>query len=131
MQGLRFSTDDVNYLRSEPGAAALRAVAEFPLTEATRIADTAAAQARFGDRAPVLVETTLLRRRAAAKLGGLGPTYEVSNWLFSDEALQQATAAPVAWHRAGRLARSGGPCTTRHVRSAPNWPRCASRESAR
>ena len=48
----------------------------------------------------MLVETTLLRRRAAEKLGELG----VSGWLFSDEALQQATAAPVALHRARRLA---------------------------
>ena len=57
-------------------------------------------RARFGDRAPVLVETTLLRRRAAEKLGELG----VSGWLFTDEALQQATAAVVALHRARRLA---------------------------
>ena len=48
----------------------------------------------------MLVETTLLRRRAAEKLGELG----VSGWLFTDEALQQATAAPVALHRARRLA---------------------------
>jgi hypothetical protein len=105
--GLRFGTDDVSYLRSESGAAALATVAELELTDATRIADIAAARARFGDRAPVLVETTLLRRRALTKLGELG---DVSNWLFTDEALQQATAAPVALHRAGRLASGrGGP----------------------
>jgi hypothetical protein len=46
------------------------------------------------------VETTLLRRRAAEKLAEL----DVSGWLFTDEALQQATAAPVALHRATRLA---------------------------
>lgn len=39
------------------------------------------------------------------KLGGLGVA--VSDWLFTDEALQQATAAPVALHRAGRLAGRG------------------------
>ncbi|ODR00070.1 SAM-dependent methyltransferase [Mycobacterium sherrisii] len=61
-------------------------------------------RARFGDRAPVLVETTLLRRRALDKLGELGA---VSGWLFTDEALQQATAAPVAAHRATRLAALG------------------------
>lgn len=49
----------------------------------------------------MLVETTLLRRRALGKLGELG---DVSGWLFTDEALQQATAAPVAEHRATRLA---------------------------
>jgi predicted RNA methylase len=46
----------------------------------------------------VLVETTLLRRRAAAKFA------DPSVWLFTDEALQQATAEPVAAHRAQRLA---------------------------
>ena len=42
-----------------------------------------------------------MRRRAAVKLAGLG---DLSGWLFTDEALQQATAAPVAQHRARRLA---------------------------
>ena len=101
---MRFTADDVSYLRSEAGAAALAAVADFALTDTTRIADIAAVRARFADRAPVLVETTLLRRRAADKLGELGA---VSEWLFTDEALQQATAAPVALHRAGRLAATG------------------------
>ena len=58
-------------------------------------------RARFGERAPALVETTLLRRRATAKLAGL---CDVSSWLFTDEALQQASAAQVAKHRANRLA---------------------------
>ncbi len=62
------------------------------------MADIAAIRARFGDRAPVLVETVLLRRRAAAKFA------DPSDWLFTDDALQQATAQPVAEHRARRLA---------------------------
>jgi hypothetical protein len=99
--------DDVSYLRSESGVAALATVAEFALTDNTRVADIAAVRARFGDRTPALVETTLLRRRATDKLGQLCPSFQVSNWLFTDEALQQATAAPVALHRARRLA--GGP----------------------
>jgi THUMP domain-like len=106
--GLRFSTDDVSYLRSEAGAAALAAVAERELTDATRVTDITAMRARFGDRAAVLVETTLLRRRAVDKLSELGPGFAVSNWLFTDEALQQATAAPVALHRARRLADGPG-----------------------
>ncbi|MCV7243858.1 class I SAM-dependent methyltransferase [Mycobacterium mantenii] len=101
--GLPFSTEDVGYLRSRAGAAALAAVAELELTDATRIGDVAVARAQFGDRAAVLVETVLLRRRALEKLGELG----ASDWLFTDEALQQATAAPVALHRARRLARRG------------------------
>jgi hypothetical protein len=56
---------------------------------------------RFGDRSTALIETVVLRRKAATKLGELG---DVSGWLFTDDALQQATAAPVAWHRAARLA---------------------------
>ncbi len=40
----------------------------------------------------------LLRRKAAPKLPG------TQGWLFTDEALQQSTAAPVAAHRAARLA---------------------------
>jgi hypothetical protein len=98
--GLRFSANDVSYLRSRAGAAALAAVAELGLTDASRLGDVTAARTRFGDRAAVLVETVLLRRRAAEKLGELG----VSDWLFTDEALQQATAAPVALNRARRLA---------------------------
>lgn len=43
----------------------------------------------------------MLRRKAVAKLGRLG---DVSEWLFTDDALQQATAEPVARHRAARLA---------------------------
>ncbi len=46
----------------------------------------------------MLVETVKLRRKAAGKLA------DASEWLFTDAALQQATAAPVAEHRARRLA---------------------------
>ena len=52
----------------------------------------------------MLVETTLLRRKAVGKFAGL----DVSGWLFTDEALQQATAAVVARHRAQRLAGAVG-----------------------
>ncbi len=79
-------------------------VAGFELTDATRIADTASVRARFGHRAPVLVETTLLRRQALNKSGKLAGLGDIAGWLFTDEALQQATAAPVAVHRARRLA---------------------------
>ena len=96
-----FRVDDVAYLRSEAGARALREVADYRLTDATLVADIASARTRFGDRAPALVETTLLRRKAAAKFA------DPSSWLFTDEALQQATAEPVAAHRARRLAGAG------------------------
>ncbi len=92
-----FDVDDVDYLRSPAGVDALRETAALPLTGKTMVSDIASTRARFSDRAAVLVETTLLRRRAAAKLT------DPDGWLFTDEALQQATAEPVARHRAGRL----------------------------
>ena len=81
--------------------AALAGVARYPLTDAGRVADVAAIRSRFAERTTALIETTLLRRKAAVKLAGLA---DVSGWLFTDEALQQATAAAVAAHRAARLA---------------------------
>src|SRR5258708_18309703 len=77
---------------------ALREVDRYRLTDSTLIADIASARISFGERAAALVETTLLRRRAATKFA------DPSGWLFTDEALQQATAEPVAAHRARRLA---------------------------
>jgi THUMP domain-like len=76
----------------------LTVVAALPLID--RISEIAALRTQFGDRTPVLVETVLLRRRAATKLSALPGT---GDWLFTDEALQQASAAPVALHRAQRL----------------------------
>ncbi|GFG49925.1 S-adenosylmethionine-dependent methyltransferase [Mycolicibacterium agri] len=93
-----FDLDAVAYLCSDAGEQALRDVDAYPLTDATRIADVASIRREFGDRAPTLVETVLLRRRAAAKFA------DASHWLFTDDALQQATAQPVAQHRARRLA---------------------------
>ena len=61
------------------------------------MSDIASARATFGERAAVLVETTLLRRKAATKLP------DAANWLFTAESLEQATAAAVATHRARRL----------------------------
>lgn len=73
-------------------------MAALPLTPATLVADIASARARFADRAGILVETVRLRRKAAEKLPG------TAGWLFTDEALQQATAGAVTAHRARRLA---------------------------
>jgi hypothetical protein len=95
---LAFGVDDVDYLGSEAGTQALGEVAERRLTDSTLVADIAWAHDRFGERSAVLVETTLLRRKAAAKFA------DPSDWLFTDEALQQATAERVAAHRALRLA---------------------------
>ncbi|BAH54755.1 hypothetical protein ROP_65080 [Rhodococcus opacus B4] len=67
------------------------------LTASTRLADIGRARTRFGSRVAMLVETVLLRRKAAAKLPG------TDTWFFTDDALQQATPRAVAAHRATRL----------------------------
>ncbi|WP_373293032.1 THUMP-like domain-containing protein [Nocardia jinanensis] len=60
--------------------------------------DVAVVRRWYGERAPALIETVRLRRRAAAKLHG------AQDWLLTDEAVQQATPTLVARHRAHRLA---------------------------
>ncbi|CAM3761314.1 THUMP-like domain-containing protein [Smaragdicoccus niigatensis] len=55
------------------------------------------ARKRFGDRTGAILETVSLRGKAAGKIDG------AENWLFTADALQQATASIVAKHRAERL----------------------------
>ncbi|MCQ4119230.1 THUMP-like domain-containing protein [Rhodococcus tibetensis] len=95
--GYAFTPEDVEYLQSPAGAAALAEVEELALTTSTRLADIGRARSRFGSRVALLVETVLLRRKASAKLPGS------EGWLFTDDALQQATPRAVAAHRALRL----------------------------
>jgi hypothetical protein len=93
-----FTLDDVAFLRSAAGGDAAEEIARWALTPSSRLADVAAARKLVGERfaAPVL-ETAVLRRRARSKVDG------ADRWLFTDEALQQATASAVARHRAHRL----------------------------
>ncbi|APB00709.1 putative S-adenosylmethionine-dependent methyltransferase [Nocardia seriolae] len=92
-----FSHDDIAYLASAAGAAALAQVGDFALTPATLLKDLERLRRTHGDHAPALVETVRLRRRATAKLDG------AQDWFFTDDALQQATPSAVARHRAQRL----------------------------
>jgi hypothetical protein len=96
--GYTFTLDDVDYLRSAAGVAALAHAAELPLTPASLLRDLPALRTVAGERTGALVETVLLRRRATAKLT------DAAHWLFTDDALQQATPTAVAAHRARRLA---------------------------
>ncbi|MGW0183776.1 THUMP-like domain-containing protein [Nocardia sp. NPDC003345] len=96
--GYGFGAADLAYLRSAPGAAALTEVARLELSPASQLRDIASVRRAHGERAPALVETVRLRRRAAVKLPG------AQDWLFTDDALQQATPTAVARHRARRLA---------------------------
>lgn len=95
--GYAFTLEDVAFLRSPSGVDALAAVAGLALTEASRLSDVDVARRAVGARfAGAVLETAVLRRRAAAK--ALDP-----GWLYTDAALQQASAWQVAVHRAGRL----------------------------
>ena len=91
-----FSLGDVAYLRSGAGVAALAEVSALPLTDP--IASVAAVRRLVGaEHAAAVLETVLLRRKAASKV-------DTDGWLFTSDALQQASATPVARHRAARLA---------------------------
>lgn len=72
--------------------------AALPLTGARRIADVEAARGLAGERSAAVLETVLLRRKAVSKLDS------ADRWLYTDDALQQASASLVARHRAKRLA---------------------------
>lgn len=93
----RFTLADVAYLTAPAGIEALAAIDELELTSASYLADVDTARRLAGDRAPVLLETVLLRRKAASKVD------DPERWLFTDDALQQATPAAVARHRAERF----------------------------
>ncbi|MGX7824761.1 THUMP-like domain-containing protein [Actinokineospora sp. 24-640] len=96
--GYPFTVGDVAFLRSPAGIAALAEIAALALTPASHLADVTAARALAGSRAAALVETVLLRRKASAKVPAPGA------WLFTADAVQQATPWPVAVARARRLA---------------------------
>lgn len=95
--GYRFCTADVGYLRSAAGVSALAATAELPLTAVSRLSDVAAVRQIAGSHGPAVLETALLQRKAATKL------QDAAGWLFTDDAVQQATPTAVARHRAQRL----------------------------
>ncbi|MEV0298940.1 class I SAM-dependent methyltransferase [Nocardia sp. NPDC050710] len=96
--GYGFSREDVAFLGSASGAAALAEVERLELTPATHLRDLERVRREYAGFAAALIETVRLRRKAGAKLRDAGA------WLFTDDALQQATPTLVARHRAGRLA---------------------------
>jgi hypothetical protein len=89
-----FSPADVAFLASPAGHEAMATADALPLTD--RLRDVAALRSRLGERTAAVVEQVLLRRRAAGRFP--------AHWLLTADALEQATAAPVAAHRAARLA---------------------------
>ncbi|CCH34499.1 class I SAM-dependent methyltransferase [Actinosynnema sp. NPDC047251] len=95
--GYAFSLDDVAYLRSAAGCAALSALADLPLTPASRLTDVRRARQVAPERFAAVLETLLLRRKAPSKV-------DFTDGLYTDDALQQATPRAVAEHRARRFA---------------------------
>ncbi|GAB2922724.1 S-adenosylmethionine-dependent methyltransferase [Rhodococcus aerolatus] len=94
---LELTGDDVRWLRSGAGQDALAVADGWELTPASLLADVGAARSLAGGRGAALLETARLRRRAVGKLADPG------RWLLTEDALAQATPAPVARHRAARL----------------------------
>lgn len=95
--GYGFSRADIDYLSGVAGSAALAWADRLQLTAATHVADLQRVRREYGAHAAAVVETVRLRRRAASKLE------HAQRWLFTDDAMQQATPSLVARHRAERL----------------------------
>ncbi|WP_285646910.1 class I SAM-dependent methyltransferase [Lentzea sp. NBRC 102530] len=95
--GYAFTAEDVAFLRSSAGTSALAAVNSLSFSDSSRVRDVEQARRLLGPSFAPVVETVLLRRRAVSKLDSAG------SWLFTDDALQQATASAVARHRALRF----------------------------
>ncbi|ORM29186.1 SAM-dependent methyltransferase [Williamsia sp. 1135] len=96
--GYDFTIDDVAFLRSESGRSALEFADSLALQSDTMLADIEKLSRRFPDHQAALVETIICRRKAAGKLRDPG------RLLLTNDALQQATAYPVAEHRAAEIA---------------------------
>ena len=94
--------DDLRFLLSPAGQSALEALADAPLTPDTHLATAAALRQHLSpERAAAVLETALLRQRAARKFSRAG------RMLFTRAGLEQATAEPMAAHRARRYAAAG------------------------
>jgi hypothetical protein len=102
----QFSADDVRFLTSPDGRAALEAARDRPLAGARFLADLTALRAVAGAHSAAVAETVLLRRKARSRWGD--GEIDWGGWLFTDEALQQASPPAVAAHRAARIARRLG-----------------------
>jgi len=90
------------WLRSPQGQAVLEELATRPLGEDDTLRELERLRQRVTpEQARAALELALLRRRASAKFPAAGRLF------FTREALEQASAAPVAAHRAARLAPCG------------------------
>lgn len=94
------TVDDLRYVLSPEGAAALDFCSGLDLSRNSLVASTSVARERYPAHFTALLDLVAGRAKAAAKLrdapSGAG-------WLATVEAVEQATAWPVAQHRAHRL----------------------------
>jgi SAM-dependent methyltransferase len=92
----------LRFILSDAGRAALAELATEPLTPDAHLATAERWRERLGaERAAAVLETALLRRRAAGKFSRAGHMF------FTRDGLEQATAEIVAAHRAGRFTMNG------------------------
>ncbi|PXW32555.1 UNVERIFIED_CONTAM: hypothetical protein DES50_103343 [Williamsia faeni] len=96
--GYDFSIDDVAYLRSDAGRSALAFADSLALQPDTMLGDIEKLAKGYSPHQAALVETVTCRRKAVGKLR------DPQRLLLTADALQQATAYPVADHRAAELA---------------------------
>ncbi len=94
--------EDLDFLLSPAGRAALDQLNAEQLTPAAHLATAEQLRARWGAaRGGALLEMAQLRLRARAKFA------RAAEMFFTRDGLEQATAEPVAEHRAGRFAAAG------------------------
>lgn len=94
--------EELRFLLSAAGQAALAELAAAPLSDDSHMAVAARLREQLGpERARATLDTALLRQRAARKFSRAAEMY------FTRDALEQATAEPVAAHRAARFAAAG------------------------
>ena len=93
---------DLRYLQSPQGRALLAELAAEPLTPDTHLGVAARLRQRVEpEQAQAVLEMALLRQRAARKFS------RAAEMVFTRDGLEQATAEPVAAHRAARFAAAG------------------------
>ncbi len=94
--------EELRFLLSAQGQAVLAELAAAPVSDDTHMAVAARLREQLGpERARAALETTLLRQRAARKFS------RAAAMVFTRDGLEQATAEPIAAHRAARFAAAG------------------------
>ena len=94
--------DELRFLLSFDGQTALAKLAATPPTPDSHMAVAALWRERLGpERAQAALEVALLRQRAERKFS------RAAEMFFPRDGLEQATAEPVAAHRAARFAAAG------------------------